>query len=252
MADTPSPAGPPATARPGEYLPGHPATVEVPDGTVRGVVVLVPGGGWQVVDPSGLRGLGEVLVAEGFAVVTITYGTSALGDTYPRPVDDVACAVAFAADRVPGAPVAVVGHSAGAHLALLVGLAPERDDPECPYEPVAADAVVGLAGPYDVERAASIAEHLFGVPPADAPDAWTAGNPLTWADRRPELPVLLVHGDADDVVPLDFTTRMADALEAGGHAVAVELLPGVTHASVYRGDVVGQLTVAWLAEVLAR
>lgn len=229
-----------------EYLPGLPVAVDRPDAEPDAVVVLVPGGGWSSANPDGLAPLAQSLTEAGLAVVTITYGTSGTGDHYPRPVDDVACAGAYAADQVPDVPVVLVGHSAGAHLVALAGLVPERDDASCPWPAHAADAVVGLAGPYDVTQAGRLPENLFDVAWADDPDLWAEGDPMTWAGERAEVPFLLVHGQNDVTVPTSFTTDLADALTAGGHGVTVDLLPGVTHDTVYRPEVLTGLLVDWV------
>ena len=120
---TPS-AGAPTTPGPGEYLAGLPASVDLPTGDPTAVTVLVPGGGWSSADPAGLAPLAADLTDNGLAVVTITYGTSGTDAYYPRPVDDVACAVAYAAEQVPDVPVVLVGHSAGAQLVALAGPGP--------------------------------------------------------------------------------------------------------------------------------
>jgi pimeloyl-ACP methyl ester carboxylesterase len=38
---------------------------------------------------------------------------------------------------------------------------------------------------------------------------WESGNPLLRAGLRPEIPVLLIHGDSDDLVPPSFTSEFA-------------------------------------------
>lgn len=245
------------TAGPEEYRPGLAATTDLPDGDADAVVVLVPGGSWSTAHPGGLEPLADALVDAGLAVVTVTYGTASTGSRWPEPADDVACAVAYAAAQVPGVPVVPVGHSAGAHLAVLTALAPDATAPDdataqatCAHEPHAADGVVGLAGPYDVARTGGMARNLFGTDAAEAPEAWEAGNPHTWADERPGLPLLLVHGEDDDVVPTSFTTDLADDLVAGGHDVEVALLPGVDHAEVVTPEVVAGLVGRWVREAL--
>lgn len=249
---TPAADATPATPGAGEYRPGRAASMDLPSGDPSAVVVLVPGGGWSTADPAGLAPLADALVADGLGVVTITYGTSSTDSSYPEPADDVVCAIAYAATQVPDVPVVAVGHSAGAHLALLAALAPERaiTGEPCPHPAHPADGVVGLAGPYDVTRTGGAARDLFGASQADAPEAWADGNPLAWAAERPDLPVLLVHGEADDVVPTWFTTDLAAALEAGGHDVRTELLPDVDHMEVIRPDVVGDLVTGWVREAV--
>ena len=235
----------------GEYRPQLPAIVDLPAADPSAVVVLVPGGGWSSADPTGLAPLAAHLTDAGLAVVTITYGTSSTGDRYPVPADDVACGVSYAAARVPGVPVVVLGHSAGAHLAALVGLVPERSsDDGCPSPSHPADGVVGLAGPYDVAATGGLAGSLFGVDQAEDPGLWDDGNPVLQAAERPELPFLLVHGDADDVVPVEFTTTFGDALTAAGHDVTVRILPTVDHSSVYAATVVGDMVARWVDVVV--
>ncbi len=242
---TPSSAAPGA----GEYLPGLAAVVELPTGDAEAVVLIVPGGGFRAADPTGLLPLGEDLADEGFAAVTITYDHAGTGTFYPRPVDEVACAIGFAATQAPGVPVVVVGHSAGADLAMLAGLQPLRTDVNCPYEPRAADAVVGLAGPYDLHQS-SIGENLFGVPQEEDPEMWRDGDPLTWADARPEVPVLLVHGDADEMVPVWFTEDMAAALERGGHDVVALYPEGARHNDLFESSWLLEDLVDWTRDVV--
>ena len=74
------------------------------------------------------------------------------------------------------------------------------------------DALIGLAGPYDIRQFADAADALFAAPIDEAPAEWDAANPVVHADLRPEVPVLLLHGEADDVVPVSFTTDFGTAL----------------------------------------
>lgn len=228
-----------------EYRPGRAATVRLPEGDPRAVVVLVPGGGWASADPSGLGPLADALAGGGDAVVTITYGNSSTQDVYPVPPQDVACAVGFAATEVPGVPVVLVGHSAGAHLSALVGLVPDQGDDDCPHTPAEADGVVGLAGPYDV-AGLTFAVQLFGTDAESDPDTWTEGNPLTWVAERPGVPFLLLHGTDDGVVPASQSEAFAAELEASGHDVDLELVDGAGHMDVIEPEVVADLITSWV------
>jgi acetyl esterase/lipase len=242
----PRPAAEPGV---GEYLAGLPATVQVPDGDPAAVVVLVPGGGWTTADPTGLAPLAQHLLAAGNAVVTITYGTSSTGASWPVPADDVRCAVAFAGEQVPDAPVVLVGHSAGAHLAAVVGLAPDGEG-FCPYAPRSADAVVGLAGPYDVSATRGLAGNLFGVAEPEAVDLWAEGNPLLLAGGRADVPFLLVHGSEDGVVPEPFARAFEGTLAAAGHPVDLVVVEGADHGGVVLPDLVGDLLTRWVVEAV--
>ena len=109
----------------------------------------------------------------------------------------------------------IAGDSAGAHLAAFAGLT--ANDPT--YQPgfeqadTTVTAVVGLGGYYG---------------PLD--DARPETSPL--AHAHPDAPpFLLLHGDRDSIIPVQWARQFAAALRAISHA-PVELveLPGAQHA----------------------
>jgi acetyl esterase/lipase len=219
-----------------------------------GIVVLVPGGGWYSADPGGLVPLAEDLAAAGFVAATTTYRAAVDDVRFPVPVEDVLCAAGSAVEQARAAgrtgPLVLVGHSAGGHLAALAALRPDLRSDECPHPPVEPDGIVGLAGAYDVRGIDRIAVNLFGLPAQDDPELWREGDVLAWVDERRSLPFLLVHGEADDVVPVAMSRDAAAALRAAGHPVQVETLPGVDHLRVFQADVVGPVLLDWLETAL--
>lgn len=236
-----------------QYAPGMTAEVFLPEGIKRApLVVLVPGGGWYTADPSGLTGLGAYLAVHGVIAAPTHIRAAQDGVTYPTPVEDVLCAVAAVTAQVRSQGfvtnhVAVLGHSSGAHLAALAVLAPDDYSPSCGSPRVRPDALIGLAGPYDVGAVPDLATVLLGSSPDDDPAAWAAANPVERAALRPEVPVLLLHGTADEIVPVDLTSRFATALDAAGHPTTVRLLSGVDHEAVFGANVAGPPVVRWLA-----
>lgn len=236
-----------------QYVPGVPGRLYAPSGSPHPapLVVLVPGGGWRTADATGLQPLADRLAAKGVPAATIGYRATQDGVRYPVPAQDVGCGIAWAAQRAsragyPPSRVVVAGHSAGAHLAALVALVPDEVRGACPYPPVTVSALAGFAGPYDITRFADLATALIGGAPSAAPATWRAANAMTWTARRPTLPVLLVHGEADTVVDVAFTRQFAAALRRGGHPVTTRYVPGADHGKVYQADVAGPLLEAWL------
>ncbi len=225
------------------YLPDRPGRVPL--------VVMVPGGGWSTADPTGLRPLAERLADAGIAAAPARIRAAADGAGDPEPRDDVRCAVASAAQAIRGRgfeahPVVVLGHSSGAHLAALAVLAYDDYVPRCQAPPVEPDGLIGLAGPYDISRVPDLAAALMGGDPEDDPSAWEAANPVRRADLRPCVPVLLLHGRADETVPPSSTEGFADALRAAGHRTTLDLLPGVDHARLYSADVAAEPVARWV------
>lgn len=230
----------------GLFLPGGGGTVPL--------VVLVPGGGWSTADPAGLTGLADHLAAAGDVAALAHIRAATDGVVFPVPVEDVLCEVASAAAeaRAQGYdpdPVVVLGHSSGAHLAALAVLTAADRPASCPHPGVVPDALVGISGPYDISRLPDVAVALMGTTPEEDPDGWASANPVRQAHRRPAVPVLLLHGAEDPLVPLDFTRQLARALRRGGHPTTVEVLPGVDHQTAYAAEVAGPPVDRWLARI---
>jgi pimeloyl-ACP methyl ester carboxylesterase len=140
----------------------------------------------------------------------------------------------------------LVGHSAGGPLALLAALRPQEFRGDCTAPPVTPDAVVGLAGAYDLDALGDVALALLGAPKAQAPDLWQRADVYAAAAQRPDVPVLLVHGTGDDIVPPSWSTRLRDSLVAAHHEVRLEQPKGVDHLGVYDPNVSGPLILDWL------
>jgi acetyl esterase/lipase len=234
-----------------EYRPGLAAFPHLPQGvTSAPVVVMIPGGGWQTADPTGLEPLAAALASRGIVAMPVVIRANADGVVYPTPVEDVVCALAdgVATARAAGIEptrAVLLGHSSGAHLSAVAALDPQRYTPTCDDPVVAADALVGLAGPYDIRSFSDAAANLFADDASDA--TWDAANPVLLASRRPEVPVLLLHGGADELVPPTFSTDFADALRAGHHPVTLDVIPGANHGEVYSATVAAQPVADWLA-----
>jgi len=184
----------------------------------------------------------------------MTYRAVGAGGRYPEPVQDVACAVAFAVQRARDAglvtgPVVVLGHSAGGHLAALAALGADHFTGTCPYPRVRIDGLIGLAGTYDVSKLPDLAQPLFGRRPAQDPAAWREGNPMSWVDQgaqRANLEILLAHGTSDTDLPSSFTNDFGAALRAHGYDVRVDAIQGATHQTLYSAAVIGPVAAAWV------
>lgn len=93
-------------------------------------IVTVHGGGWRVGDKNGQRGLIIRMAQNGFVGVAIRYR---LTDEAPFPacLEDVKCAVRWLRANaetyhVDPNRIGAMGHSAGAHLAAMLGLVPKE------------------------------------------------------------------------------------------------------------------------------
>lgn len=193
------------------------------------VVVFFYGGGWNSGDRGGYEFAARAIAARGFVVVVPDYRLVP-AVRFPAFVDDAAAAIRWTADHVAAsggdpARIAVAGHSAGAHIALLVTL--DRHYLAAAGAPGAIKAAVGLAGPYDfLPFDAKSAIDAFG----RAPDP-LATQPIHFV-RADAPPVLLLTGDADDTVRPRNTAALAAALRHAGAPVETRVYRGVGHIGI--------------------
>jgi acetyl esterase/lipase len=208
------------------------------------VVVVVHGGAWITGDPSQAAGNALHLARRGVATISLSYRL-APAHRFPAPLDDVrrglryvrahAAELGIDADRM-----ALVGLSAGSHLAMLAHVAhglPELA-PELPpdLEAVAENvrALVLHYGPYDLSRSRPLPEgvdpsaELLGPHRGDA-DRIALASPLRHAAHA-SAPILLIHGTGDTVVSHRESVRMHEALLAAGKSSELLLLDGAPHA----------------------
>jgi acetyl esterase/lipase len=196
------------------------------EGTVPTVLYL-HGGGW-------IRGTKEQArpdlvpyLAAGWAVVNSDYRL-APGDLAPAAVEDAVCALRWVAAHAGEygfdlRRIVVAGYSAGAHLALMLGLLPDSASfgVNCLGMPTPRPAaVVSFAGITDVGAL------LDGPTRRDWAVTWVGDrpdpervvasvSPLTWV-RAGVAPVVTVHGEADSVVPYGQALRLHQALDRAG------------------------------------
>lgn len=226
------------------------AEVTVPDGEGPfPAVVLVHGGGWVGGGPSIMRPLADHLNQNGFLTVNTRYRLATLDlPSFPEAVDDVACAVRYAAAHPESdGTVAVIGHSAGAHLGALVALTGDDYGGDCPIStPGLPDKFVGLAGPYDVTRLGLALTLFFGEGPTANPTIWEAGNPQGLTAENPDLDSLIMYGDLDGLVDDRFAADFQSALVEAGSEAVIELIEGARHNDMHDPALVGDLIVAWL------
>ncbi len=238
---------PTSTTDPTEPIDAH---ITVPDGEGPfPAVVLVHGGGWVAGAPGLVAPLARHLTENGFLTVNTRYALSSRDRPgYPAAVEDVACAVRYAALHPDSdGTVAVIGHSAGAHIGALVALVGDRYRGDCPLGGSGVpEFFIGLAGPYDVTRLGVAVAGFFGGPPDRVPEEWEAGNPMNFVGENPELDALILYGELDGIVVDGFAIDFHDALVESGVSSLLERIAGARHSDMHNPELVGDLIVTWL------
>ncbi|MFJ6025320.1 alpha/beta hydrolase [Brevundimonas sp. NPDC092305] len=190
------------------------------------VLVFFYGGGWDSGSKADYGWAAQALAAKGFVVAVPDYRVVPQV-LFPAFIEDAAAATAEVgriAATYGGDPahLGVIGHSAGAHLAMMITL--DRRYMAAVGAPDLIRAAVGLAGPYDFlpfDVPASI--NAFG----RAPDP-TLTQPVTFV-RADAPPLWLGHGTADRIVHAEDTTILCDRMRAVGGRCEAKLYPDLSH-----------------------
>ncbi len=194
------------------------------------VIVFFYGGGWSNGAKEDYSFVGDAFAAQGFVTVVPDYRVYPEVQ-FPGFVEDAAAALHWVhenAARYGGDPdrVVLVGHSAGAHIAMLAALDPRYAE-AADFDRGAIRGVVGLAGPYGFDNFdMPLLRNIFGA--ADDPQMTM---PVHYV-RRDAPPILLLHGDRDARVPLRSTRIMYETAHAAGEDAEMKIYLGVDHAGI--------------------
>ena len=216
------------------------------------IVIYIHGGGWEAGSKD--RPLPLALTRQGFALASINYRLSQVAK-WPAQILDCKAAVrwvranaatyGYSADKI-----GLVGDSAGGHLVALLGTTTGNAKLEGDEGNVgtssAVQAVVDYYGPTDflslpgqvtAEQRANLdnpVTHLFGTPiwnngpVAGQQEVAKEASPVTYVSAQ-AAPMFIIHGDRDNIVPLQQSIEFNDALKAAGAESTLVIVKGGGH-----------------------
>lgn len=221
-------------------------------------LIMIYGGAWRTGSPNDNEAFSHYLAAQGYTVITVSY-RHAPQFRYPSQLLDVQAAIAYIqqhADEleVDVDRVAIMGRSAGAHLAMLAAYQ---------SSPFLIRAVVNYYGPVDLTRGYNeppfpdpidthqVLRDFLGGTPTDLPDLYRQASPLTYVVRSLP-PTLLIYGDRDHLVQSKFGKALYDQLQQTGTTAVWLNIPWAEHAfdAVFNG-VSNQLALYYTERFLA-
>ena len=198
--------------------------------SARPVVIFFHGGAWRDGERDGYGFLGRAFASRGFVTVVADY-RKAPRVRFPAFVQDTASAIAWVHNNIAkhngdSNRIFLMGHSAGAHIAMMAALDPQwlaADN----LKPDIIKGVIGLAGPYDFLPLTTESSKI-------ALGQWpnlTETQPITYA-RTDAPPLLLLTGDKDTVVKPRNSKALAEKIDALGGKQQTKIYPGVDHADI--------------------
>jgi acetyl esterase/lipase len=178
---------------------------------VRPLAINIHGGFWRAkynLDHAGH--LCAALTSKGIATANLEYRrVGDEGGAWPGTFADIRAAYAFVVQnaakwKIDAERIVVMGHSAGGQLALCLAAHEQR-----------VRRVISLAGVVDLLRAYelhlsndAVVEFLRGTP-TEVPDHYREADPMQLA--IPQARQWLIHGAADEVVPVEFSREYVAA-----------------------------------------
>jgi acetyl esterase/lipase len=215
-------------------------------------VIFIAGSGWQADPAYGAQPIKETqvnlwappLVASGYTVFAINH-RGAPGFHYPAALEDVQRAIRFVRANanqygIDPAKLGGLGGSSGGNLIALAALraAPgiSGDADAVNREPATLQAIVLRAAVTDLRKlptpeGAHYVVSYMETPPGEAPAAkalYEAASPVTQV-RPGAPPTLLIHGDADALIPYQQSIDMEAALRKAGTPAKLVNVPGGVH-----------------------
>lgn len=187
-------------------------------------VMFIHGGAWFAGTKAEYTQAAKRLARSGYVAATINYRLVPAG-TYPHAVQDCLCALSFLRARAADYDldpdrIAVVGYSAGGHLAALIGVAADHPahQPDCASGRTHAPrAVVSGAGPQDLRgKNNKWVRDFLGGSPDEVPERFVSASPIAQVGPG-KPPFLFINGAADWLVDIDQARAMRDRLRENGN-----------------------------------
>lgn len=230
------------------------------------VIVWIYGGAWRAGSKEANPLLSFVVsfVNDGFAVASVNYRLSQHA-TFPAQLEDVRGAIEWL--RANAGPfgldpdrIAAWGNSSGGHLAALLGTTSGVPPARNTDQSTRVRAVVDFFGPTDFlqmddhrlpdglvhNTPDSPESQLIGGAIQDNREKAMRANPITYVTAD-DAPFLILHGDADKLVPLHQSQLLYDALTRTGVAATFRTLEGAGHGGpAFTSEQVRQLVLDFL------
>lgn len=201
-------------------------------------VVNIHGGAWVQGDKKDNTKLSEYLLSQGIAVANLNYRYANFTDTHlPELLEDIDNVVKYLSSHsrewnTRSTGFSISGGSSGAHVSLMYAYTKNKQ----------IKTIIERCGPVDFTdvqtlqyvKAANLFDVLdkmsgnkvvwnFGDP---IPERYTKTSPVKFVNN---IPTMIIHGDKDEVVPIQQAYLLEKALKAKSVTYKLVIVPGAGH-----------------------
>ncbi|MGB2079157.1 MAG: alpha/beta hydrolase fold domain-containing protein [Vibrio sp.] len=214
------------------------------------LLVWVHGGAWKRGSKDELPSKNPLLLKsvldEGYALAAVDYRLSGEA-SFPEPVRDINDAINYIYDhaaqyKIDADSIAIMGRSAGGHLAGFIGATNGYGKVDFYQSPkYKVKAVVSFFGPTDLlalgeksgkggkkTSAKSSVSRFLGAIPSEAPELAKKASTTSYITKNTP-PYIQMHGDIDKRVPVTQSTALKELLDANGVENELYIEKGVGH-----------------------
>jgi acetyl esterase/lipase len=246
------------------YLPPH-AKKNLP------LIVWIHGGAWmqndKYSDMDYMKNTVKSFIDSGYILASINYRYST-DSVFPAQIRDCNSAIEFlylnaSKYNIDKNKIAVIGFSAGGHLASLLALSNNNNVKQFCTAPVHFKIRLALDfyGPADFIMLAGNPDKipankpnpallLLGATPVNRPDIARFASPVTWVDKN-DPPFLIVQGEKDQSVPDDQSKILHSWLTLYGVKNDLIIVPGAPHfGPMFDADYIRQKVFQYLNNYL--
>jgi len=231
------------------------------------LIVYVHGGAWRAGSKSDVPI--AKLLDHGFAIASVDYRLSTQA-VFPAQIHDIKAAIRFLRAKsdlyhINTKRIAIIGSSAGGHLAALVGVTnghaelegkvgehlDQRSDVQCIVSLFGASnlqTILPQSTEFGLKMRVPALQLLLGGQPEEKRDLAKLASPVAHLDKN-DPPLLLIHGDADPQMPPEQSQEFAKAYEALKLPVQFVMLKGAKHGGAEFYD---DERISWVVRFLTR
>jgi acetyl esterase/lipase len=257
----------------GDTLKHHLLDIYLPANVSGNVplVIWVHGGAWMLndkyADMGYMKNTVKSFIESGYAFASIDYRYSTEA-VFPAQIQDCNQAVTFLYNNaskyhIDKDKIALIGFSAGGHLASLLGLSNNNEVPSFSVSgkkvPFKIKAVVDFYGPAnfialvsktEIQDAKDPLTLLLGATPLKRPDLASVASPSTYVDAN-DPPFLIFHGEKDESVPYTQSLLLSSYLNLAKVKNEITIVPGAPHyGEMYDVDAIRNKISAFLKTYL--